>query len=329
MTKAKVKERQPNDGLFGTAAAGAEVPPKSATPPATEKQTKTRAATKHTYEDERQRANDTASKKAVAKVERLPPPSPLNMLTIIAEAAANPAVDVGKMRELLTMQREIMAEDARIAYTEAFIGLALPTIERDGRIDEGVTRSGRQGKKTRYATFENLNAVCAKLLREAGFALWFEPDIGADSKIVVRGHLDHVKGHGKTCAIPLGLDTTGAKNAGQAAASSISYGKRLAMIAMLNIQTYAPEDRDRDGETKRAAGQEADAPDPDAKINGSQAQQLLKAINDSGIEATRFMEKYGITAVHDLPLAQLSEAMKALKNYGDAAKAKAARETKA
>src|SRR5271168_5095495 len=66
---------------------------------------------------------------AVAKVERLPPPAtPANMLAIIANAAANKDVDVEKMRALLDMQREIMTEAARIAFTEDFIAMELPSV---------------------------------------------------------------------------------------------------------------------------------------------------------------------------------------------------------
>lgn len=249
------------------------------------------------------------------QVAKLPPPAPLNMLAIIANCAADKNVDVAKMRELLSMQREIMAEDARIAFTQSFIALDLPSIDRDGRIDEGVTRSGRQGKKTRYATFENLNAKCAKPLKDNGFALWFEPDIGPTGQVIVRGHLDHVKGHGKQCAIPLGLDTSGNKNPGQAAASSISYGKRLGMIAMLNIQTFAPEDRDRDGEAAVEDVGEVITPEQLATI-----METAEAKNCPAERLRDFLNKrrgpYGeIKKLADLPAPRFDEAMKALEAW--------------
>lgn len=257
-----------------------------------------------------------AKRQQVARVEKLPPPTPTNMLSLIASCAADPKVDVAKMRELLTMQREIMAEEARIAFTEAFIALDLPTIDRDGRIDEGITRSGRQGKKTRYATFENLNAKCAKPLKENGFALWFEPDIGPNGQVIVRGHLDHVKGHGKSCAIPLGLDASGNKNPGQQAASSISYGKRIGMIAILNIQTFAPEDADRDGYA-RAAEVSAEA------ITPKQLATIVETAEAKNCPVERLREflnkrrgPYGeIDKLSDLPALRFDEAIKALESW--------------
>jgi hypothetical protein len=225
------------------------------------------------------------------------------MLSVIAQAVTNPDVDTAKMSVLHSILGELRAEEARIAFTQAFVGLNLPSIDRDGRIDEGITRSGRQGKKTRYATFENLNAQCDPILRKAGFALWFEPDTGPDGKITVRAHLDHVKGHGKSCALPLGLDTTGAKNPAQSAVSSVSYGKRVTMIAILNIQTHAPEDADKDGAL------------PAETITGPQAKKLLKALDESGLETARFIEKYKINAAHELPARLFDEVMDALANY--------------
>lgn len=240
-------------------------------------------------------------------------PPPTNMLAIIANAAANPQVDVGKMRELLTMQREIMAEEARIAFTQAFVDMELPSIGRDGKIDEGITKSGKQGKKTRYATFESINATITPLLKQNGFSLWFEPDIGLEGRVVLRGHLDHVRGHGKTCSLSLPLETQN-KNNLQGAGSSISYMKRYATMALLNIQSHAPEDLDIDGS----------AEDASETINGSQAKKLIAAIDECGIEATRFMDKYKIKAVHELPTGLFDEAMKACKDYGERARDSAA-----
>ena len=44
-----------------------------------------------------------------------------SMLQVVAEAAMNPACDVGKMKALLDMQRELEAEEARKAFNRDFI----------------------------------------------------------------------------------------------------------------------------------------------------------------------------------------------------------------
>lgn len=291
MTKAKTKERAADAPvLFGDAEI--KVPQSVAEPPPKK-----------------------PIRNAVAKVERMPPPaSSANMLSIIADAAANPKVDVEKMRALLQIQREIMAEEARVAFTQDFLAMSkdMPSVNRDGRIVIEA-KPGKRGQVTPYATFENLHRVATPILRDHGFVFWSEPDIGNDSApIVMRGHLDHVKGHGKTCAIPLPFETSGSKNNVQGVGSSLSYGRRYCMMNLCNIVSHAPDDRDVDGaDPKQASKQEA----ADPKINGSQAKELLKAINECGVEATVFMDKYGIKAVHELPLRSYDEAIKACRDY--------------
>jgi hypothetical protein len=256
-------------------------------------------------------ASPAEAEKPTTEIVTLPPSvTPASMLQIIAAAAANPSVDVDKMRALLDMQREIMAEDARIAFTQDFLAMDLPVIDRDGRIDEGITRSGRQGKKTNYATFENINKVIKPKLKENGFVLWFEPDVGPDHRIIIRGHLDHVKGHGKTCAIPLALEDTGKKNNAQATGSTISYGKRYATIALLNLISNAPEDRDTD------ANVAADA------ISAEQKEQLIKACevrNAPLKKLVAYLNQRGgseMKSIDDLPANRFDEAMETIKTYG-------------
>lgn len=247
------------------------------------------------------------------QVAKMPSPAPDNMLAIIASAAGNPNVDVGKMRELLTMQREIMSEEARIAFTEAFITMRLPSIDRDGKIDEGITKSGKQGKKTRYATFENINRVVEPILKANGFAMWFEPDMGPDSRIIMRGHLDHLKGHGKTCAISLPLETSGNKNNVQGVGSSISYGKRYAAIALLNIVSHAPEDADFDGGSP-----------PSEFVSNEQIDQLVKACEVVNapedkliayLNSSRPKGHLNFDALAQLPASRFQEALDTIKTY--------------
>ena len=254
----------------------------------------------------------------------LPPPAPTNMLQIIAQAAANPAVDTGKMRELLQMQKEIIAEEARIAFTRAFIEMApkLPTIDKDGLIDEGTTKTGRQGKKVPYSTFENMMLIVKPILHTHGFVFWTEPDIGNDAApLVMRGHLDHIDGHGKTCALPLQLETQ-QKNNLQGVGSSLSYGRRYALINLCNIISYAATDRDTNG-SKPKDKNVSEAP---TTINGLQAKELLKSINESGIKLDRFFKHYEIKAPHELPSASFDEALKSLANYKREREARKAKE---
>lgn len=162
-----------------------------------------------------------------------------SMLAIIARAASDPHVDVAKMQALLDMQRQIMAEQARAEFNEAFARLNLPRIPKLGIVDRG------QGKgKFPYARWEDIDAKIRPLLSAEGFALSFDTKPCGDHTIVVVGTLRHRSGHCETASIgPLALDTSGNKNPVQAVGSTTSYGKRYTASMLLNL-TFGGDDDD-------------------------------------------------------------------------------------
>jgi hypothetical protein len=234
---------------------------------------------------------------------------PVDLLKVLAAAAADPKVQPEKMRLLYDMHKEITAERARLAFIAAFGAMQdqLPVIKHNGTLDQGVGRvSGRKGAISTYATFPAINRVLKPILREHNLALWFEPDVGADGKIVVRGHLTHVDGYGVTGSYALPLETSGSKNNVQGIGSSTSYGKRYLAIALCNIQTEAPEDKDDDG---KGAGRAVE------RITPEQAQTLSAAAENAGIGAAKICEVYGIEQVEDLPAEHLAEITKRIGDF--------------
>jgi hypothetical protein len=178
----------------------------------------------------------------VERVETLPTveaePQRRSMLAIIAQAASDPNVDVAKMQSLLDMQRQIMAEQARAEFNEAFARLNLPRIPKLGIVDRG------QGKgKFPYARWEDIDAKIRPLLSAEGFALSFDTKPCGDHTIVVIGTLRHRSGHCETASIgPLALDTSGNKNPVQAVGSTTSYGKRYTASMLLNLAFGGDDD---------------------------------------------------------------------------------------
>ena len=238
-------------------------------------------------------APKTQPKNAVAKIAPVKPP--VSVMSGLAELLKNPDLDPAKARELYELY---MLTEAKQQFHDAMVVMdeQLPRINKDGKIDFRDTTK----KPILFASFENLNRQIKPIIRGYGFRLNFQPDTApAGQGLVVHCHLT-----------------------------------RYGTIALLNIETEAPQDRDTDAVVEKknlrpAAGAAAEpknnAPaDPNATITGAQAKELLKAINDSGIEATRFMGKYEINAVHELKADRFQEAMTALKDYGEAA-AKAAK----
>jgi ERF superfamily len=256
-----------------------------------------------------------AEKGAVAQL----PDGRTNMLAILARAAADPQCQPEKMRVLLDMHKEIEAEAARMAFFQAFGKMQeeLPIINKDGRIEvEGrataKTVAGRKDRAQLYSTFSNIFKIVKPIARKHGFTIWFEPGIGADERLTMRTHLDHDKGHGISCIIPLPLETSGAKNNVQGVGSSISYGKRYGLIAVCAIISEAPEDKDDDAKAVSATKSE---PKADPKITQAQADSLIELMESCGVSREAFLGKYEIAAVADLLAKRHADAVAACKDY--------------
>jgi hypothetical protein len=213
------------------------------------------------------------------------------------------------MRELLDMQKEIMAEQSKRDFNAAFIALQreLPTIRRDGKIEirEKVAgeRVGRVQQATPYATFNAIMGAIKPLLVKHGFALSFETEPMAE-RLLVKGRLEG-HGHERTTAFPLPAETSGSKNNVQGWGSSMSYGKRYCTIALLNIISEAQEDRDTDGNENKPTLKDAkgggfvEVPDR-PKVTEEQAIALRDLIEWCGVGTRKFVEHYGIKTVADL-----------------------------
>lgn len=295
MTKAQTKERGPE--LFE----GAPEQSKPAKLPAA----KAQAAPK-------------AKGTAVAKVERhkvLADEASDEVATLL-RVIADPACDVAKAERIEAMIARARAKVAENKYNAAFIDLQadLPEITKDGRIDQGETRSGRHGSRSAYATYPNIQTAVRKPLRDHRFTLkhTVRPGPGGTG-VVVYSTLSHA-GHTEVAELPLPIEKSGSKNDVQGVNSSISYGKRINTTTLLDLISRAPEDDDRDGNRRRAAEDDQ----PAKTITGPQAKALLQKIDECGVPSDLIQRKFaafGITRINDLPAAAHDDFVKSCNNY--------------
>ncbi len=236
---------------------------------------------------------------------------PKNMLAVIAQAAANPNCNPESMRALLDMQREIAAEEARIVFIQDFAllqsDLSAVKIRPDGKITIPAKEgTNRRAQETPYASLPNILKVVKPLLQTHHFTLSHTTEPSLDgTRLLVKGHLAHVRGHERVTVFPLPAETSGSKNNVQAWGSSQSYGRRYTTIALLNIISDAAEDKDDDG-----MGGDSWA------ITDQQVKQLDKAMRDEGMIPLKFMETYQIERMIDLPAAKFAEAMQRIRQFG-------------
>jgi len=155
-----------------------------------------------------------------------------SMLAVISRAASDPSVDMDKMDRLLQMHERMQDRQAAADFAAALADMQdeLPSIGERGNAANRYT----------YALWEDINAAIKPVLKRHGFALSFRTSF--DDGIAVTGVLSHRSGHREETTIKLPADSSGNKNAVQAVASSVSYGKRYTAGALLNLTSHGEDD---------------------------------------------------------------------------------------
>jgi len=166
------------------------------------------------------------------------------LLSIDQLMRSAPTVDVDKLTALYNLHERFLAREAERSYNAAMKAVQgqLPIFAhtRDIVIPPKEGRPGRvQGS---YTEFDAIYEVVMPLLTENGLSLTFIAS-STPQGVTAIPVLRHVDGH-KEVGEPLFMptDTSGAKTGPQAVASALSYAKRYAMTAALNIATREEDD---------------------------------------------------------------------------------------
>ena len=226
---------------------------------------------------------------------------PGNLLQVIAQAVADPRMDVDKMQRLLDMHERIVADQRRVAFVEALSRLAInmPEIDKNGRVVfEGKSGALRMDRK--YARLEDIDRALRPLYSKEGFSLSWDTQPGEGGKIRVVGKLSHVAGHFETKQLDLPHDSSGAKNGIQAVGSTVSYGRRMLTKMFFNLIERG-EDTDSEKLTQ---------------ITEEQARDLDTLLTDKKADRKRFMEYFEIKSLTDLRAGQWKEALRMLEKKG-------------
>jgi len=158
------------------------------------------------------------------------------MLSMIANAASDPTVDADKMVTLAKLATELQDRERQAEFSRAKVAAIseMPRIFKAGKSD-----------KHKYAKFEDMHQRVMPILQRHNLTVNFM--VGQSGNLItVEAVLEHANGvqlRGGAMSMP--SDTGPGRNAVQAVASTISYGKRATMKAILNIiETDRPDDDD-------------------------------------------------------------------------------------
>lgn len=212
-----------------------------------------------------------------------------SILSVIARAAADPTVDVGKLERMLVIQQTVMAEQRKAEFYAALSDLQakIPQIERTGRIVmKGVLQS-------KFARIEDVDRAIRPLCAEHGFAFSFDSK-PAPNGITFSCTLSHREGHAETKQLTLPVDTSGSKNGVQGVGSTTSYARRYLIGMHLHILT-----RDEDDDANGVGG---------VPITQPQADQLRSALAELGGSEARFLNWIAAPTFEEIPVANLDRA---------------------
>jgi hypothetical protein len=153
---------------------------------------------------------------------------------------AGETMDPARLSQLMDLQERILNREAKQAFSVDYVRMKplLPRVIRTK--DNSQTRS-------KYAPLEDINDTVDPVLSEFGFATATKIVAQTPDSVTVEAELLHSGGHVERTQITMPLDNKGSqgtvnKTGPHATASSITYAKRVAICALLNISTG--DDRD-------------------------------------------------------------------------------------
>lgn len=200
-----------------------------------------------------------------------PAPAPAEASSVLAMIGrlADPSAqcDIERLERLMALYDKERNRAAELEFNTQFAAMqgAIPYIPKRGY---------NNNTQSKFAKWEDVVPVIMPVLARYGFSLTFSTDTSA--YVSVTAELRHSGGHAISTNITLAADTSGKKNEVHSIASSISYAKRYAAFALLNL---VAEEEDDDG---NGAGTP-----PQVKYITAAQRDELRRLLDSAPEATQ------------------------------------------
>lgn len=214
-------------------------------------------------------------------------PTPGELLRIAVEQKADPAY----LRELMVLQREWEADQARKSYVAAMAAFkAEPlSITKDKHVSF-TTQKGRT--EYDHATIGNVVGVINSALGRHGFSHRWDTHQGDGGRITVTCIITHADGHKESTTLAASPDDSGGKNNIQAVASTVTYLQRYTLLAATGMATADQEDDDGRGASHGDRSSSDEAANASRQSNDDTPERRrivtgLYAVADQGWESLR------------------------------------------
>lgn len=181
--------------------------------------------------------SEPAEQQQLETINKAEPQAPVSVYEIFAHMARDPTIEPSRIAQLMELQERAEKREAEKAFIAAMTRLQprLPRITKQGKIDLG------KGKPLSFAKYEDVDKVIRPLLTQEGFSVGFGT-APHEKGITITCTLSHAAGHSRMESMPLPFDTGPGRNTLQAVGSTLSYGKRYLLCAMLNLVTVNEDD---------------------------------------------------------------------------------------
>lgn len=170
---------------------------------------------------------------------------PVNdFIAMMERLATNKDVDIEKIKQIRDMYNDELDRNAKREFAADFVRMRphLPVVIR-------LKKNSQTNSK--YAPLEDINKVIDPIIGQYGFATATNIIAQTDKDVTVKAIIWHRSGHQEKNILKLPIDDRGMagtvnKTQPHAIASSITYCKRVALCALLNISTGDDRDGNED-----------------------------------------------------------------------------------
>lgn len=214
------------------------------------------------------------------------------------ERLAMSNIDVAKLEKMMDLHERMLDRNKADAFAADYVRMKpnLPKV---------LKKKKNEQTSSKYAPLEDINQQVDPVLAEYGFGTSTRVTAQTETNVTVEAILWHREGHKESTVITMPLDNVGAKGTVNktnvhATASSVTYAKRVAICALLNISTGD----DIDGNTHTGF------------IDTEKAAALDVLINKVGADREKFLALFKVNDVRHILASEYANAVALLERKG-------------